>query len=229
MLGPSQRCRYEPITSIPSEINVALYVFLTKANKTIQAAEDAINMLTKFQIGISQYKLNLQRGVASGMVRSLDECKDGMDCIKRSYLSLYTTRNPDSVLSWAGVGYRITKFISSVEIPLLSQWIAKYGETMSESLSEAVVKFVGLPVIDLLQYLENEHIAHCVPSNVSSGLGTRPVDYVYVNGTRTSQRTSKTLDGRERIMEGRQAYTGVLSYFTSTNHTPGKYGLLIFL
>ena len=229
MLGPSQRCRYEPITSIPSELNLALYIFLTKANKTIQAAEDTMNMLKKFQIGISQYKLNLQRGVASGMVRSLDECKNGIECIKRSYLSLYTTRNPYSVLSWAGVGYRVTKFISGVEIPVLSQWIAKYGENMSESLSEAVVKFVGLPMIDLLQYLENGHITHCVPSNVSSGLGTRPVDYVYINGTRTSIRTSKTLDGRERIMEGGQAYAGVLSYFTSTNHTPGEYGLLILL
>ena len=227
MLGPSQRCRYEPITSIRNELNLALYIFLTKANKTIQAVEDAMIMLPKFQIGISQYKLNLQRGVTSGMVRSVDECKDGIECIKRSYLSLYTTRNPDSVLSWAGVSYRITKFVSGVEIPVLSQWIAKYGKNMTESLSEAVVKFVGLPMIDLLQYLENDHITYCVPSNVSSGLGTRPVDNVYVNGTRTSIRTNQTLDGRKRILEGKQAYAGVLSYFTSTSHTPGKYELLI--
>lgn len=229
MLGPSQRCRYEPITSIPSQLNVALYTFLTKANKTVQAADDALNMLQKFQGGINQHKLNLQRGVLSGMVQSSDECKDGIECIKQSYLSLYATRSPDSVLSWAGIQYHINKFVSGVNIRDLLKWIDKYGKNMSESLSEGVIKFVGIPMIGLLQYLESDYITYCVPSNASSGLGTRPVDYIYVNGTMTSQKTNKTLDGKERIMEGKQAYARVLSYFTSTNYTPGKYGLFIIL
>ena len=227
MLGPSQRCSDEPIASIPSHLNVALYLFLTKANKTSKAAEDVWNMLPKFQEGIIQYNLNLQRGVTSGMVRSLDECRDGIECMKRKYLSLFTTRRPDSVLSWVGVRYRITNFVSGVPVRDLSQWIAKYGINMSESLFEGVVKFVGLPVVSLFEYLEGDYMTHCVPSNVSSGLGTKPVDNIYVNGTRTSEQTSKTLDGRERIMDGKHAYAEVLSYFTSTNYTPGKYWLML--
>ena len=222
MLGPNQRCRYEPVAAIPNHLNLALYLFLTKANKTFKDAEYLLNMLPKFKTGINQYKLNLQRGVTSGMVRSIDECKDGIECMKQKYFSIFTTRTPDEVLFWPGVRYRVSKFVSSVPIQDLSQWITKYGNNMSESLFEGVVRFVGSPMVSLFDYLEGGHMGHCVPSNVSSGLGTRPVDYIFINGTRTSIQTGQTLDGREMIMEGRQAYAGVLSYFTSTNYTPGK-------
>lgn len=189
----------------------------------MKAAEDAMNMLPKFQQGIDQYKLNLQRGVMSGMVRSISECAEGIECIKQYNLDLYTRRKPDAVLSWYGVHSRIQDFVSHVSIRDLSAWIEKYGKNMSDSLSEGVIKFVGTPLVSLFEYLENDHMTHCVPGNVSSGLGTRPVDYVYFNGSRTSKTTNQTLDGTEKIMKGKKAYKDILSYFTTTSYTPGKY------
>ncbi len=226
MLGPSQRCRSEPIASLKGHVNLALYIFLTKENRTLKVAEDAMNMLPKFQEGINQYKLNLQAGVTSGMIRSVSECAEGIECIKRTYLDLFTRKMPSAVLSWPGVRYRVQHFISGVPIRDLSAWIDKYGKNMSDSLYKSVVKFVGTPLVNLFQYLESDHMTHCVPNNVSSGLGTRPVDYVYFNGTRAAKETNQTLDGKERIMKGKDAYEGILSYFTTTSYTPGKYSSL---
>ena len=228
MLGPNQRCKSEPIASLSSHVSRGLYIFLTKENKTMTAAEDALNMLPKFQQGIDQYKSNLQRGVTSGMVRSIDECAQGIECMKQYNLDLFTRKKPDVVLSWYGVHSRIQDFVSHFPIRHLSAWIDKYGKNMSESLNDGVIKFIGTPLVSLFEYLENDHMTYCVPGNVSSGLGTRPVDYVYFNGTRTSQMTNQTLDGTEKIMKGKDAYREILSYFTTTSYTPGKYSCLDF-
>ena len=188
----------------------------------MKAAEDAMNMLSKFQQGIDQYKLNLQRGVTSGMVRSIRECVEGIECMKQYNLNLFTRKKPDAVLSWYGVRSGIQDFVSHVPIRDLSAWIEKYGKNMSDSLCDSVIKFVGTPLVSLFEYLENDHMTHCVPGNVSSGLGTRPVDYVYFNGTRTSKKTNQTLDGTEKIMKGKEAYKEIISYFTTTSYSPGK-------
>lgn len=228
MLGPNQRCKSEPIASLSSHLSRGLDIFLTKENKTMTAAEDALNMLPKFQQGIDQYKRNLQRGVTSGMVRSIDECAQGIECMKQYNLDLFTRRKPDVVLSWYRVHSLIQDFVSHVPIRHLSAWIDKYGKNMSESLNDGVIKFIGTPLVSLFEYLENDHMTHCVPGNVSSGLGTRPVDYVYFNGTRTSKTTNQTLDGTEKTMKGKDAYREILSYFTTTSYTPGKYSCLDF-
>ena len=222
MLGPDQRCRDEPIASIQIHLKSALYIFLTKGNKTLASAEDALNLFQKFRDGINQYKSNLQRGVKSGMVQSLDECKEGIVCMKEIYRSLFTSRRPETVLTWWGVRSRINSFASGVSSRDLRQWVSNYGSNLSQSLFEGVVKHIGEPLVSLFEYLENDHMTHCVPSNVSSGLGTRPISFVFVNGTRTSEQASRTLDGTERIMEGKEAYAEILSYFTSTKHTPGE-------
>lgn len=223
MLGPGQRCTSDPIASLSSHVNLALYIFLTKGNTTFKVAQDAMNMLPKFREGINQYKLNLQRGVASGMIRSISECAEGIGCMKRKYLNLFTHKTPETVLSWPGVHHRIEKFVTRVKMRDLSSWIDAYGKNMSDSLNDGVVQFVGVPLVNLFEYLENDHMTHCVPGNVSSGLGTKPVDFVYVNGTKTSVMTNQTLDGKEKIMKGKDAYAGLLSYFTTTKYTAGKY------
>lgn len=222
MLGPDQRCREEPIASIQNHLKSALYIFLTKGNKTLGSAEDALNLFQKFRDGINQYKSNLQRGVKSGMVQSLDECKEGIVCMKEIYRSFFTSRKSETVLTWWGVRARINSFASGVSSRDLRQWVSNYGSNLSQSLFEGVVKHIGEPLVSLFEYLENDHMTHCVPSNVSSGLGTRPISFVFVNGTRTSEQASRTLDGTERIMEGKEAYAEILSYFTSTKHTPGE-------
>lgn len=63
---------------------------------------------------------------------------------------------------------------------------------------------------------------HCVPSNISSGLFSRPLEYVYIDGKPdTSQPTVRKLSTGENI-SGPQTYASILSFFTTTDITPDE-------
>jgi len=77
-------------------------------------------------------------------------------------------------------------------------------------------------LVVLHRYLEDDHIQHCVPSNVSSGLSFLPVSFVYINGSaNVTQKTTKVLPTGEPL-NGAKAYIDILSYFTTTNNTPDE-------
>ena len=72
----------------------------------------------------------------------------------------------------------------------------------------------------LHRYLENEHIRHCVPSNVSSGLATLPLNYVWTDQSENkSWPTVRTLPTGEAL-NGPKAYSLIMSYFTTNDMTP---------
>lgn len=71
-------------------------------------------------------------------------------------------------------------------------------------------------MLDLINYLENEHMRHCIPSHVSSGLVNLPVDHVYRDGKPTTEKTTKVLPTGERL-DGRKSYQSTASYFTTAN------------
>ena len=63
---------------------------------------------------------------------------------------------------------------------------------------------------------------HCVLSNVSSGLATLPLPYVYVNNTADKSRpTNKSLPTGE-ILNGKESYKQIVSYFTTNTMTPDE-------
>ena len=83
-----------------------------------------------------------------------------------------------------------------------------------------------MPVTELdipfVSYLEFDHMRHCLPSNVSSGLAGFPVDYVYTDGNPNyTQKTTKVLPGGEKL-DGKKAYTMIMPYFTTTSTTPDQ-------
>ena len=71
------------------------------------------------------------------------------------------------------------------------------------------------------RYLEQDHQRHCVPSNVSSGLATLPLDHVWVDGKENkSWPTNKKLPTGE-MLDGKRAYAkGIMQYFTTNEMTP---------
>jgi len=70
------------------------------------------------------------------------------------------------------------------------------------------------------RYVETEHIRHCVPSNVSSGLASLPLKYVWLDGKEnTFWPTNRTLPTGEAL-NGSQAYSKIMSYFTTNEMTP---------
>ena len=72
----------------------------------------------------------------------------------------------------------------------------------------------------IFRYVEFEHIRHCVPSNVSSGLANLPLKYVWLDGKEnTSWPTDPYLPTGEAL-NGSRAYSQIMSYFTTNAMTP---------
>ena len=70
------------------------------------------------------------------------------------------------------------------------------------------------------RYLEHDHYRHCVPSNVSSGLATLPLDHVWVDGRENkSWPTNKKLPTGE-MLDGKMAYSEIMAFFTTNDMTP---------
>jgi len=130
------------------------------------------------------------------------------------------------VLSW--YSNEVSIFLSDMPPEESAKITPKHGKNGSTLVEEILIKNVGSPLADLLEYLGNEHLTrHCLPSNVSSGLGTLPVDHVYYNSSKTSQRTNqRTLKGGERIIPGKKSYRNFMSFSTAQNITPGNFSLI---
>lgn len=98
----------------------------------------------------------------------------------------------------------------------------KHGNNGSAVVEESIIRDVGSPLADLLEYLAKEHLPHCLPSSVSSGLGTLPVDYMYYNGSKTLERTNRTLRSGDKIISGKESYRSFMSFQTTQGITPGN-------
>jgi hypothetical protein len=73
-----------------------------------------------------------------------------------------------------------------------------------------------------MDYLENKHIRHCLPQDVSSGLAGIPVDYIYTDGTPTIIGTSKVLPITGQPFSGKENYKNILPFFTTSDITPDE-------
>ena len=70
--------------------------------------------------------------------------------------------------------------------------------------------------------MEDEHLRHCLPPDVSSGLASLPVAYIYLDGKRTAQRTTQTLPLTGQALSGKNTYKNTIPYFTTTEITPDE-------
>lgn len=75
------------------------------------------------------------------------------------------------------------------------------------------------------RFLEDSHIRHCVPSSVSSGLASLPLNYEYMDQVKTDVKTSKMLPTGE-ILNGSKSYEMIMSYFTTNSLTPNEVNIL---
>ena len=69
--------------------------------------------------------------------------------------------------------------------------------------------------------MTKEHIKYCVPSEVSSGLASLPLDHVHIHGKPTNQDTRKVLPTGQRL-RGADTYRDILSYFATKRITPDE-------
>lgn len=108
---------------------------------------------------------------------------------------------------------KILKAMMSIQYP--------QSNFASNLVSCCFLFFVFCPFLcSFFRYLRKDHIKHCVPSNVSSGLATLPLSFVYVNNTADkSKPTNKSLPTGE-ILNGKKSYQQIVSYFTTNTMSP---------
>ena len=69
-------------------------------------------------------------------------------------------------------------------------------------------------------YVELEHIRHCVPSNVSSGLANLPLKYVWFDGKENKSWPTDPYLPTSEPLNGSWAYSQIMSYFTTNTMSP---------
>ena len=124
-------------------------------------------------------------GVKAGYVRAKIDCKSGLDAFKANYKLIASKRSASEVLNeWFAKYYLSADWVQKLlNDSVKSAWQTEKGKSVDKSLRDALVTGVGKPVLKLIDYLEFNHSIHCLPNDMSSGLGNLPVSHVYVNGT----------------------------------------------
>jgi len=91
----------------------------------------------------------------------------------------------------------------------------KYQKPVVHIMSEILVKYLGTPVYEFINFLKNNHSRHCVPEDVASGLANLPIKYVWLDQNQTDIETTQTLPTGEKL-NGAKSYEMMLPYFTTT-------------
>ena len=157
------------------------------------------------------------------MVRSSIDCRAGLDAFKQSYSEISKANNSIGVLDeWYAELYLKPEYLAKLYSGVNAQWREEHsGQSVREAIKEALVKGFGEPVLNLIHFLEYQHSRHCVPTSVASGLANLPVDFVYTDGVPdVGKRTTKTLPGTGKKLNGSETYRLILSYFTTFNISP---------
>lgn len=218
LLGPNLWC-WQPLCDTRSEMKNSLYHF--KPNST----EDLENLLKKFgeiKETFVQYRKNMEYGVLVGMVRSVEQCKAGINGLT-SYFREISIKGAKGVLEEDFVKrllqYEFLEVLTN-NSEEISTWEKKNGKSVNQSLRDSLVENIGKPIEDFFTYLRKDHMQHCVSSNVSSGLATLPLSYVYVNNTADKSRPANgSLPTGERL-SGNDSYKLLVSYFTTNTMSP---------
>lgn len=217
MMGADIFC-WNPICMVPNEVQLAFKHFKPS---TVSEMETLKSKFKELNQTFAQFVENMKLGVAAGMVRTIEECKAGLDGLKDKYREV-AVNGPTGIYEASFIKPFLAKdFISNMNDDQLSKWQGKYGKSASESLREFALEYVGKAIDHMLRFIKEEHIAHCAPDSVATGLGSLPLAYVFVNGSQTSTKTTQKLPTGEEL-NGKDSYKKLLAHFTTTSQTPDE-------
>ncbi|KXJ22656.1 uncharacterized protein LOC110252020 [Exaiptasia diaphana] len=221
LLGPNLFC-WQPICGVGSDLSSHFNLKKTGFQPANEGdLEFVIAHLKNLSDSLTQYVENLKYGIKAGYVRSVEECEVGLLTMKRKFKTISKEGERGILNSSYVKQMRNPEWYAKINSDTKTSWNSKHGKDVQQSIDDSLVEYVGQPVYNLLQYLEFNHSQYCVPSNVSSGLANLPLDYVYFKGNKTNETTTKVLPFGEKL-SGKDAYKGILPYFTTTDMTPDE-------
>ena len=219
MFGPNRFCYTKNIARLPYHFRAFLFML---SPETMEDMEAIIEALKSFGKGIKRYQENIELGVKVGMVGSVEECKVGLDCLNQRYPKISDSLREEDIMveSFANPFLTEAFFLRFQNASKL--WYKKYNISLDQSMADSLINYVGVPLVNLLRYLATDHMKHCVPSNISSGLFNRPLRYVYYNGVANVSEPSTMKLPSGELIDGKAGYERTMRFFTTTNHTAGE-------
>ncbi|KAJ7385378.1 hypothetical protein OS493_016459 [Desmophyllum pertusum] len=186
-------------------------------------AEDVELIRTKLEThkkGILQYIDNMKMGIRKGMVRNVESCVAGTHSVKRKYLNVSLYNETGIWKEWFAAPLLHPDFYSNITKQIDDTWKKDHGRNVSDTVKEYLLTYLGKPLHQLIRFLEDEYIHYCVPSSVSSGLGSLPLKYVWYDGKENkSWPTDPTLPSGEKL-NGRHSYSLIMPFFTTNDMEP---------
>jgi len=225
MLGPNSFC-WQAMCSLGYDIYNNIGYMKPRNYEEINTV---IKHMKDINTTVFQYISNMKLGITTGMVRTKIECLGGLNAMKQSYVKV-SDKGPNGVLSaWYVKSILNAKtFLKDLPDGVKDKWMKDKGKSVSETMRESVVTYIGTPIHKLLQYLENDHYNKCRPeAGAPGGLSGLPVDYVYNNGIPDkSKRTTKVLPissgTSPMVINGSKSYEKILGYFTTKEISPDE-------
>ncbi|KAK3717884.1 hypothetical protein QZH41_014888, partial [Actinostola sp. cb2023] len=219
MLGPNLFC-WQPTCSVSYNIYNAILYYKPKI---LTDVELILKTIKNHEAVFDQYVANMKMGILKGMIRSKEECKAGYDALSRNYLNISLHNETGVLKEWYTQRVMSKKYFHDLPVQVNKKWKEMHNKHVNESINEYLVEYIGKPVVRMLRYLKEEHMPHCVPSSVSSGLAGLPLKYVYTNGIANKSRpTDPALPLTDRVLDGKKSYEMIMSYFTTNDMTPDE-------
>lgn len=101
----------------------------------------------------------MELGVRRGMVRSVVDCKSSVYAFKNNFGSLAIKNDSSAVFeeSYATI-FLDPSFVSRLEEGVEQSWAASKGSSVQDSLRQALISGFAQPLLDLIHYMEFEHV-----------------------------------------------------------------------
>ncbi|XP_032229067.1 uncharacterized protein LOC5504853 [Nematostella vectensis] len=218
MLGPDV-FGWSAINHIKAELNQTVPHF-----KPFMAddVDFIVDRLVEVGYGVMRYMKNLQLGVQAGMVRSIEECEGGLYSVKNEFRDISLGGEMGVLNMSFAKQIMAEEYLSELhrQPSELLKWGRDRVTPVNGTLQDALIRYVGRPLHSLIRYLETNYSRHCVRSNISSGLSSLPLPYVYVDNVPTHPSTGRLPTG-ERL-NGTEIYRKLMAYFTTTEDTPDE-------
>ena len=82
----------------------------------------------------------MQLGVRSGMVRSTEDCRSGVDAIKDRFKKLSQANRPEAILKeWYTIMFQTQEYYNNIAVNESELWKKKKTKTPLESVQEALI------------------------------------------------------------------------------------------
>lgn len=218
MLGPDMFCS-QPVCLVFSKLNEAIPYFKPR---NITELEELRLLFHEYNRTLHQYVEDWKLGVRAGYVRNKEGCKAGLHTIKNVVYRGVTPENESGIYDEQFAKVLLQSgFFEHLSEDDNKTWKEIHLLDVTPFFNRSLVQNIAKPLLNLLEYLEDEHFQSCPDQRILNGFGQLPLGAVYFGHTQRdpSQPATHELPTGEPL-SGPKTYESLMRYFTTLEITP---------